>query len=222
MPSDFEKNVFINCPFDDQYKPFLRPLLFTLIYSGLEPRIASERSDSLEIRLSKIQDLIKQSRYSIHDISRMEALKDDDQPRFNMPFELGVDLGCRIYGNGHSSRKKCLILEKEKYRYAKSLSDLAGVDISAHKNEPEELVSEVREWIRITFGKKLASATVIWQTYNEFYDFFDQITKEEGFSKRDLKKMSPLEFADYVKDWLQSRKTQAKGKRRRPTNPRKN
>lgn len=39
----FESNVFINCPFDDEYKPLLRALLFSVIDLGFEPRIALER-----------------------------------------------------------------------------------------------------------------------------------------------------------------------------------
>lgn len=53
----------------------LRSLLFTVVDCGLEPRIASESSDSGEIRVEKIKNLIRESRYSIHDISRMEAIK---------------------------------------------------------------------------------------------------------------------------------------------------
>jgi len=30
----YEWNVFINCPFDKEYFPLLRPLLFTIIYLG--------------------------------------------------------------------------------------------------------------------------------------------------------------------------------------------
>ncbi len=30
----FDQNVFVNCPFDDEYLPLLRPLLFTIIYLG--------------------------------------------------------------------------------------------------------------------------------------------------------------------------------------------
>ncbi len=26
---DFDKNIFINCPFDDDYFPLLKPLLYT-------------------------------------------------------------------------------------------------------------------------------------------------------------------------------------------------
>jgi len=51
------KNVFINCSFDNQYFPLLKALLFTIIYSGLKPLI-SETSDSGEIRLHKIKDLM--------------------------------------------------------------------------------------------------------------------------------------------------------------------
>jgi hypothetical protein len=68
----FEKNVFINCPFDnDYYIPLLRPLLFTIIYLGYNPRIATESFDSGEIRIQKIGKLIKDSKFSIHDLSRI-------------------------------------------------------------------------------------------------------------------------------------------------------
>ena len=46
--NDFSKNVFINCPFDEQYIPLLRSILFTIVYLGFTPRIASERFDSGE------------------------------------------------------------------------------------------------------------------------------------------------------------------------------
>lgn len=97
--NNYNNNVFINCPFDKQYKDMLQAMLFTLLYCGLEPRIASESSDSLKIRLDKIKNLIKESRYSIHDLCRMEAEKKGDLARFNMPFELGTDFGCRVYGD---------------------------------------------------------------------------------------------------------------------------
>ncbi len=49
----FEKSLFINCPFDKDFKPLLRAILFAAIERGLEPRIASERVDSGENRLQK-------------------------------------------------------------------------------------------------------------------------------------------------------------------------
>ena len=84
--SDFSQNVFVNCPFDPDYVPLLRPLLFTVLYLRYLPRIASERLDSGEPRIDKIVGLIKQSRFSIHDISRMESSEKEELYRPNMAF----------------------------------------------------------------------------------------------------------------------------------------
>ena len=36
----FEDDVFVNCPFDADYKSLLKPLLFTILHLGLQPRIS--------------------------------------------------------------------------------------------------------------------------------------------------------------------------------------
>lgn len=95
----FETNVFINCPFDAAYLPLLRPLLFTVVLLGYHPRIASERSDSGENRVDKICALIRESKYGIHDLSRLQASEIGEFYRMNMPFELGVEYGCRLFGS---------------------------------------------------------------------------------------------------------------------------
>ncbi len=103
---DFEKNIFINCPFDDDYFPLLKPLLYTIKKIGFNPRISLERNDSGEIRLHKIKELIESSKYSIHDLSRAKAKKVGEYFRQNMPFELGLDLGCRDYNEGEEFKAK--------------------------------------------------------------------------------------------------------------------
>jgi len=201
---DFDQSIFINCPFDKEYKPMLRVLLFTVIDCGFEPRIATERGDSGEVRIEKIKDLIKQSRYSIHDISRMEALKEGDLPRFNMPFELGLDLGCRAFGSGNLSEKKCLILEKERYRYQKVLSDISGNDIEAHNSNPEILVRRVRNWVYETTNHKVSSGTIIWRRYSAFYNHFEIVTGESAYDTEDIEEMPDIEFIDLIKEWGKS------------------
>ena len=52
------RHVFVNCPFDDEYFPLHRGVLFTIVFSGFEPLIA-ETSDSGQVRLSKIAQLIE-------------------------------------------------------------------------------------------------------------------------------------------------------------------
>jgi hypothetical protein len=49
----FETSVFLNCPFDDEYLPLLRPILFAIIDLGFTPRIALESLDSGKPRIEK-------------------------------------------------------------------------------------------------------------------------------------------------------------------------
>lgn len=203
-PSAFEKNVFINCPFDkDYYIPFLRPLLFTIIYLGYNPRIATESFDSGEIRIQKIGKLIEDSKFSIHDLSRIQAKEKDEIFRLNMAFELGIDMGCRLFKEGKAKDKRCLILEKELYRLNQALSDLSGFDIKHHNNDPEKIVREVRNWFVESGLKKASSATKIWKSFNGFVTDFFQQRKREGYKDKDLEMMPIPEYIEFIKDWVE-------------------
>jgi hypothetical protein len=140
----FNESVFVNCPFDEDYLPLLRPLLFTIIYLGFKPRIALEELDSGVPRIQKIIRLITSSKYAIHDLSRLKALEAGEYYRLNMPFELGIDVGCRLFGKGERRQKRCLVLEAERYRYQAAISDLSNSDIAVHGGVPKTIVTEVR------------------------------------------------------------------------------
>ena len=198
----FTKNVFINCPFDNEYLSLLRPLLFVIIYLGFQPRIASESFDSGEASIKKICNLIECSRFSIHDLSRIKSSKKGEFYRLNMPFELGVDIGCRLFKGGKTADKKCLILEKERYRYQKALSDLSNSPIKNHKNKPEIIVRQVRNWFVENGLTKADSATKIWGQFNEYMADFYEKRKAEGFKDKDLKMMPIPEFICFIEDWL--------------------
>jgi len=202
------RNVFINCPFDEEYFPLLRPLLFTVLFLGFSPRIASERSDSGENRIDKICALIRESNYSIHDLSRLKAKKVDEYYRMNMPFELGIEYGSRLFGSDELKQKKCLILEKERFEFMKALSDLSGVDIKNHNNDPKEVVRCVRNWFLETVGvKNIAGPTVIWYRFTDFTsDFFDT-RKKEGFTDDDLNMMPVPEYVDFIRTWIMEKES---------------
>ena len=85
--------VFINCPFDSKYKPMLRVLIFVARFYGLEIKISLLEVDSKSQRLSRIIGLMKDAKYSIHDLSLLKAESKNDVFRMNMPFELGLDYG---------------------------------------------------------------------------------------------------------------------------------
>lgn len=199
----FSTNVFINCPFDNDYYPLLKPILFTVIFCGLKPHL-SETKDGDDIRIRQIQDLINISKFSIHDLSRILPKTANDLPRFNMPFELGLDLGCKMYSK---KNKKCLILEEKPYRYKQVISDISGQDISSHQNKPFEVIKAVRDWLySIRPQKKKPKAyTIIWDLYNEFIYDFDKDMKAENLDPDKMWEIPFSELIDLMSKWVKSK-----------------
>ena len=205
LEGEFDQQVFINCPFDEEYLRLLRPLLFTIRYLGLVPRIASERLDSAENRIDKICELVTKCLYSIHDLSRMRASKKGEYFRMNMPFELGTDYGLRRFGDPRFQGKRFLILERDRYEFQRAISDLSGVDIKAHGNEPDGIVTDVRNWIVEIRGLKEApSPKQVWYAFNDFASDFYDARESEGYSNADLNMMPIPEYIDFIDTWVQS------------------
>lgn len=143
---DYDRNVFINCPFDDIYEPVFRAVVFVVFECGLIPRCAKEAYDSGEARIEKIIGIIRDCRWGIHDISRTEP-NPRGLPRFNMPLELGLFLGARRFGAGQQRRKSCLVLDRDPYRYQEFISDISGQDIAPHAADPDQAIGAVRDWL---------------------------------------------------------------------------
>src|SRR4051794_33073795 len=115
--SDYGRQVFINCPFDAQYKKLFEAITFAVFDCGFLPRCARELDDGSQVRIEKILDLIASCKFGIHDISRTESDPRSQLPRFNMPLELGIFLGAKRYGEGQQREKVGLILDRQPYRY---------------------------------------------------------------------------------------------------------
>jgi hypothetical protein len=165
------KNVFINCPFDNEFYPLLKGIFFVLLYLDFKPKIA-ETSDSGQIRLLKIKDLMLASPLSIHDLSRIDPLATDAAARLNMAFEMGIDFGLKYSGIADLETKRFLILEKEAHRYKAVLSDISGNDIKFHNNDPEMLIKSIRDWIKSQeSGQVVPRHKLIFSAYNEFSAF---------------------------------------------------
>lgn len=198
----FEENVFVNCPFDQQYLPLLRPLLFTIIYLKLKPRIALEAMDAGQARLDKIVGLIADSKFGIHDLSRIESAKAGELFRLNMPFELGLDFGCRLFGSGIQKGKRCLVLEAEPHRYKAALSDLSGSDIESHGNEPYRVVAVVRNWLKNVSPMQAAGPAKIESAFTDFMaQNYDDLTAK-GFSPRDIEALPVPELIECMEGWV--------------------
>jgi hypothetical protein len=200
----FTRNVFLNCPFDEEYRALLRPLIFTIVYLGFAPRIGLETLDSGSPRIDKIIRLIRESKFAIHDLSRCQAKKPGEYYRLNMPLELGIDAGCRRFGRGRHKSKRCLILETKAFRYQAAISDLAGSDIVVHKDRPTELVRGVRNWLDSQVNRALPSPTKVYDAYSESMEYNFEDLKRRGFSKRDRDRLPIPELMDCMQEWIRS------------------
>lgn len=203
MPQQlFERCVFINCPFDKDYEPILQAILFCIIYLDFTPRLATERTNSAETRLEKIKELIESSKYSIHDLSRCQATAPEEFYRLNMPFELGLDYGCRQYFGDGRNEKKILVLEEAPYRYRAAISDLSGCDIEAHHGRFDMAVRKVRNWLVTEAGGTSVGASRILGAYADFQGWYYRTQLEAGFSEDDIKDYPTRELLDAMKRWI--------------------
>src|SRR5258706_8576463 len=106
--------IFLNVPFDPAYRPLFEAMVFAVFDCGFQPRCALEATDAGQIRVQKISGIIRECALGVHDISRTELDKQTRLPRFNMPFELGLYLGAKWFGDDGQRRKNTLILDRER------------------------------------------------------------------------------------------------------------
>ena len=169
LSSDWARNVFINCPFDDKYRPLFHAAVFTIVDCSFVPRCALEIDDGSEVRIDKVCLLISECRFGIHDLSRTEVDKVSKLPRFNMPLELGIFIGAKRFGGKAHRRKNCLILDTDRFRYQAFISDIAGQDIRAHGGDDRRMVGAIRDWLRAASRRAtLPGGTDIFRRFREF------------------------------------------------------
>ncbi len=195
----YEDSVFINCPFDSDYGPIFDASVFAIVDAGFVPRCALEHDDGSQGRFEKLLDLIEGSRFGIHDLSRTES-SDEGLPRFNMPLELGLFLGCKRFGSLRDRRKRCLILDVERYRYQRFISDIAGHDVHAHGGEPAQAVRAIRNWLKGASGRTgIPAASAILKRYARFVADLTALGDELGIDVDDL---SFADRTEVIGHWL--------------------
>ena len=194
--------VFLNVPFDTAYRPLFEAMVFAVLDCGFQPRCALETTDAGQVRVQKIAAIIRECALGIHDISRTGLDKESRLPRFNVPFELGLFLGAKWFGNQIQRRKNTLILDCERYRYQQFLSDIAGQDIKAHQNKPEMLIKAVRNWLRDTQPTRpMPSGGVIAARYRRFRQELPVWCRQQKLEEH------ALQFNDYtflIWRWLEA------------------
>lgn len=192
-------DVFINCPFDADFAPIFRALIFAIFACGFRPRSARELDDGGQTRIEKLYGLVEECRYGIHDLSRTELDDKYGLPRFNMPLELGLFLGAKRFGDAIQRDKRILVLDVEQYRYQKFISDLAGMDIHQHEGDPSVAVWETRDWLANVSRRRIESGDRIVRLYEKFEAELPAVAAALDFG---LDKIPYVDFEQIVVGWL--------------------
>jgi hypothetical protein len=198
-PQAYEKNVFINCPFDKAYDELLNAILFAVHRCGFVLRCAKEFDDSGSIRIKNIVRLIRECKLAIHDLSRVDLHRPGQLPRFNMPLELGIYIGCIEFGTKAHREKQYLILEAEPHRFKQFISDLSGQDIKNHDNDPKKAVKAVRDWLSHRTDEKLPSASIVWKEFENFNRALPVLCRVSRWVPEEL---TFVEYSSLVTSWL--------------------
>jgi len=179
-------------------------IVFTVHNLGFVPRCALEEEDAAEFRLSKIERIIEECKFGINDLSAVALDPATGLPRFNMPLELGLFLGCKRFGASSQSKKRCLVLDSDLYRYRAFISDISGQDIRAHAGDPESAIREVRDWLQATAKRaKLPGGGEIIERYRRFRDDLPGICAVLALEPD---RLTFLDLSKTITDWLRARR----------------
>jgi hypothetical protein len=153
-------------------------------------RFASQESSGLS----------KSAATGINDLSTVTLDTVTGLPRFNMPLELGLFLGCKRFGARNQSNKRILILDSEQYRYRQFISDISGQDIRAHGGDPARAIRAVRDWLQATSKRRgLAGGGEIVEHYRRFHAALPTTCRE---AELEPDKLTFIDLSTVITDWL--------------------
>lgn len=170
-----QDHVFLNVPYDAAFERLFIAYMVGISAFKLFPHTTLEIPDSTR-RLDRVQALMHQCKYSIHDLSRVQLSRTTPRtPRFNMPFELGLAVSwSTINPDLHS----WFVCDSEPHRILKSMSDLAGTDINNHGGTIQGVMRElcnmfVRHSVR-------PDVTDMMRIYRELKSAIPEIQRKAG------------------------------------------
>jgi hypothetical protein len=156
-----QESAFLNVPYDRRYEDLYLAFIAGVCAFGLRPRATIEIPGGKR-RLERIIELIRECRYSLHDLSRVQLDRHPPStPRFNMPFELGLAVDWSLCaGSGH----EWFVFESCPHRLSKSLSDLNGTDPYIHEGTVHGILRGLMNALtRITHRPELPDLEAIYR-----------------------------------------------------------
>jgi hypothetical protein len=184
-------SVFLNVPYDAAFENLLLAYIAVISAYGFSPRATLEIPFG-QRRLDRILTLIRQSQYSIHDLSRVQLdRKPPRTPRFNMPFELGLTIALERTAHPDHS---WIVCETVLRRVNKSLSDLDGTDAYIHGGTIKGVFREMGN--AFVGSSRQPTVTEMTQIYRVLRAQFSSVLKRAGakdaFNARVFKELCVL------------------------------
>ena len=168
-------SVFLNVPYDAAFENLLLAYIAAISAYGFSPRATLEIPFG-QRRLDRILTLIRQSQYSIHDLSRVQLdRKSPRTPRFNMPFELGLTIALERTAHPDHS---WIVCETVLRRVNKSLSDLDGTDAYIHGGTIKGVFREMGN--AFVGSSRQPTVTEMSQIYRVLRAQFSSVLKRAG------------------------------------------
>jgi hypothetical protein len=192
------ESVFLNIPYDAAFERLYLAYIAGISAFRMLPRTTLEIPDTTR-RLDRIQALLHECRYSIHDLSRVQMPRSGPRiPRFNMPFELGLAVS---WSTINPDRHSWFVCESAPHRVLKSISDLSGTDVNIHDGTVRGLMRELCNiFVRQPVRPDVAD---LMKLYRELRSAIPEIRARAGASSL----YQPRAFADicYVAEALADR-----------------
>jgi hypothetical protein len=119
-----------------------------------------------------------------------------------MPLELGIDLGCKRFGQGHEQEKVVLVMDVDRFRYQKFISDISGQDVYAHGSTPKQIINVVREWLRPEMAPKKVIIPSGAEVLKRFQAFQKDVLSICARLRWNPKQLGFVDYAYAVATWI--------------------
>ncbi len=128
-------------------------------------------------------------------------VEETEIPKFNMPLELGMDLGYHHF-NGHS-KKSLLITLESKQKFTDFISDLGGYDIKEHKGVPRTIIKDILAWLEAN-DEKIPSGNVIHTQFGEYQRTREKIHLQKNRDEYDIENLTRKALISDISAWIQA------------------
>jgi hypothetical protein len=177
--------VFLNLPYTQSFAELYLAYIAGITTFELIPTTTLSTSGRVA-RLEGVLETISRCGYSLHDVT--------SQPGWNRALELGITIGIARMGQAHN----WFVLNKDRYRTQKELSDLNGVDVLVHGGT---VTGVLRALMNIfTHERKQPTIHDLTSRYKRLKRLLPQLTRDAGGNVFDPRVFGDLTTAGLMLD----------------------